>query len=95
VVPLLRLAEPAGAAAIKQGLKQGLKQLYAAARKGAAIVPAAALQALTSSLLTLTVLAACGLPLQQQQQQPGHAIRAQLSCHALAAPWQQQQQQQQ
>jgi hypothetical protein len=51
VVPLLRVgADPAVAAAIKQGLKQ----LYAAARDGAA-VPAAVLQTLTSSIRVLAV----------------------------------------
>uniref|UniRef100_A0A383V2A8 Uncharacterized protein n=2 Tax=Tetradesmus obliquus TaxID=3088 RepID=A0A383V2A8_TETOB len=54
VVPLLRLAEPAVAAAIKQGLKL----LYAAAREGAS-VPADVLQTVTSSLRAL-VVPACG-----------------------------------
>ena len=55
VVPLLRVAaDPAVAAAIKQGLKQ----LYAAVREGAS-VPEAVLQAITGSLRGLAV-PACG-----------------------------------
>jgi hypothetical protein len=55
VVPLLGLA----AAAVAATIKQGLKQLYAAAREGAS-VPAPVLQALTSSLRALAV-PACGI----------------------------------
>jgi hypothetical protein len=55
VVPLLRVAaDPAVAAAIKQGLKQ----LHAAVREGAS-VPAGVLEALTSSIRALAV-PACG-----------------------------------
>jgi hypothetical protein len=56
VIPLLRLgADPAVATVIKQGLKQ----LYAAAREGAS-VPETVLEALTSSIRALAVPAACG-----------------------------------
>lgn len=88
VVPLLRLAEAAVAAAVKQGLKE----LYAAARDGAA-VPAGVLQAVTSSIRALAgpaVPAACVSPVltgaaiapEQQQQQGGGSKR---TAHASIA----------